>query len=153
MKQDVTILVAEDDEGHFELIRKNLERAGVGGQILRFADGQHLLDFFSQPPGSGRDGAQYLIILDIRMPRLNGGGVLERLKRDRELRKIPVLVLTTADDPQEVERHHALGCGVYVVKPLDYDAFVDAIHRLGRFLSVVRFPTIEPSRVGRETCP
>src|SRR5579862_924239 len=106
MTQEVVILVAEDDEGHARLIQKNLSRAGLHNPIQRFANGQEALDFlFRRGPGPHRGGdTSYLLLLDIRMPKVDGVEVLRQIKSDPELRKMPVIMLTTTDDPREVER-------------------------------------------------
>ncbi|POR00849.1 hypothetical protein AU468_09380 [Alkalispirochaeta sphaeroplastigenens] len=144
MKHEVVILIAEDDEGHADLIRKNLARAGIVNRIIHFVDGQEVIDFlFSQGEGLQRtSGEAYVLLLDIRMPKLDGAEVLERIKADRELRKIPVMMITTTDDPREVERCHDLGCSSYITKPVEYEGFVHAIRQLGLFLSVVQVPQI-----------
>ncbi len=144
MNQEVIILIAEDDEGHAELIRKNLHRAGIANKILPFRDGQEVVDFlFRRAPGPQRtSGEAYVLLLDIRMPKLDGTEVLAQIKADPELRKIPVVMITTTDDPREVERCHALGCSSYLTKPVEYDAFVNAIRQLGLFLAVVQVPKI-----------
>ena len=77
------------------------------------------------------------------MPKLDGVEVLRRIKSDPELRKLPVILLTTTDDPREVSRCHALGCNNYIVKPVDYERFADAIRNLGLFISLVEIPEIE----------
>lgn len=147
MNQDVIILVAEDDEGHAGLIRKNLARAGIANQLLHFKDGQAIVDFlFKQGEGPHRQpGVPYVLLLDIRMPKLDGTEVLKLLKADQELRKIPVIMITTTDDPREVEKCHAIGCSNYITKPVDYDAFVNAIRQLGLFLAVVQVPALHGS--------
>lgn len=145
MKHEVTILVAEDDAGHAGLIRKNLARAGITNEIKHFLDGQAIIDFlFCQGDGEHRDqkGA-YVLLLDIRMPKLDGTEVLRRIKADPDLRKIPVVMITTTDDPREVERCHELGCSNYITKPVEYDAFVNAIRQLGLFLAVVQIPALK----------
>jgi len=144
MNREVIILIAEDDDGHAELIRKNLNRAGIANQIIHFSDGQEVVDFlFRQGPGSHcKSGEAYVLLLDIRMPKMDGTEVLEQIKTDVELRKIPVIMLTTTDDPREVEHCHVLGCSNYITKPVEYDSFVDAIRRLGLFLSIVQVPAI-----------
>jgi len=76
------------------------------------------------------------------MPQVDGAEVLRQVKEDKELRKIPVIMLTTTDDPREVERCHALGCSSYIVKPVDYDKFADGIKNLGLFISLVEVPQI-----------
>lgn len=144
MNQEVVILIAEDDEGHAGLIRKNLARAGIVNKILHFKDGQQTLDFLMRTGrGPGREsGRSYVLLLDIRMPKLNGAEVLALVKADPELRKIPVIMITTTDDPREVDRCHALGCNNYITKPIEYEDFVYAIRQLGLFLSVVQVPAL-----------
>ena len=142
--RQIVILIAEDDVGHARLIEKNLARAGLNNPIIRFENGQAILDFLFRgagPPRRNPDTA-YLLLLDIRMPQVDGAEVLRQVKEDKELRKIPVIMLTTTDDPREVERCHALGCSSYIVKPVDYDKFADAIKNLGLFISLVEVPQI-----------
>jgi CheY-like chemotaxis protein len=144
MTRDVIVLIADDDAGHARLIEKNLNRAGLMNKVLRFEDGQQILDFlFGRGEGAKRSSdAAYLLLLDIRMPKVDGVEVLRQLKGDPELRKIPVSMLTTTDDPREVERCHALGCNNYIVKPVDYDKFSEAIRQLGLFISLVQVPEV-----------
>lgn len=144
MTREVVILIADDDDGHARLIEKNLTRAGLHNPIERFANGQLILDYLFRR-GSGPHRATdtpYLLLLDIRMPQVDGVEVLRQLKGDPELRKIPTIMLTTTDDPREVERCHAVGCSNYVVKPVDYDKFAEAIKQLGLFISLVEVPGI-----------
>jgi CheY-like chemotaxis protein len=145
--EEVVILIAEDDEGHAALIQKNLKRAGLRNEFMRFRDGQEVLDFlFRQGDGPHRKPAcQYLLLLDIRMPKVDGVDVLRRVKASPDLRKMPVVMITTTDDPQEVDRCHDLGCSSYITKPIDYDKFVAAIRQLGLFLMVVKLPQINGS--------
>lgn len=145
MTKEVVILIADDDPGHIRLIEKNLSRAGLHNSIQKFEDGQQVLDFFfakGKGPHRKRD-ASYLLLLDIRMPKVDGIEVLRQLKEDKALRRIPVIMLTTTDDPREVSRCHALGCNNYIVKPVDYERFAEAIRNLGLFISLVEIPEIE----------
>jgi CheY-like chemotaxis protein len=144
MTEQVVILVAEDDEGHAKLIEKNLARAGLKNEILRFENGQTVLDFlFRRGRGPKRlADTAYLLFLDIRMPKVDGVEVLRQIKADAELRKLPVIVLTTTEDPREVERCHVIGCSNYIVKPVDYDKFVEAIKQLGLFIALVKVPLL-----------
>lgn len=145
MNQEVVILIAEDDEGHAELIRRNLERAGIANPIIHFRDGRAAVDFlFCEGNGPHRTaGDAYVLLLDIRMPKLDGTGVLARIKADPILKKIPVIMVTTTDDPREIALCHELGCSHYITKPVEYDAFVETIRRLGLFLSIVKVPTVD----------
>ena len=144
MKKEVSILIAEDDMGHAALIRKNILRAGITNSILHFKDGQELLDFlFKKEDSPHRTGeVSYLLLLDIRMPKIDGVEALRQIKEDKEFRKMPVIMLTTTDDPREVENCHKLGCSNYITKPVDYEKFVDVIKKLGLFLMVVEVPGI-----------
>ena len=144
LKKEMVILIAEDDEGHATLIKKNLARSGILNQIIHFKDGDETLDFLlRRGKGPHREtGSHYLLLLDIRMPRVDGIEVLRQVKEHDELRKIPVIMITTTDDPREVDRCHALGCSHYITKPVDYDMFVKAIRQLGLFLLVIEVPTI-----------
>ncbi|HEX7086796.1 MAG TPA: response regulator [Vicinamibacterales bacterium] len=140
--EPLSILLAEDDEGHATLVQRNLKRAGLANEIVRVRDGQAVLDFVhGRGPWKGRPpNGPLLLLLDIRMPRLDGTEVLRRLKSDPATARLPVVMLTTTDDPREVQRCYELGCSIYITKPIVYDEFVEAIRRLGLFLSIVRVP-------------
>jgi len=139
-----TILIADDDDGHAFLVEDNLRRGGVEATYLRFNDGQELLDFLfgrTADPAFKR-GEPYLLLLDIRMPKVDGVTALQQIKADKELRKLPVIMLTTTEDPREVDRCHALGCNIYIHKPVSYEAFAHAITQLGNFVSLVQVPRV-----------
>lgn len=145
MKKEVTIVLAEDDMGHATLIQRNLRRSGIINEIVHLKDGDEALDFLFRrvPDPSLIRGRCYLLLLDIKMPKIDGVEVLRQIKSDPELRKMPVIMLTTTDDPREVERCHTLGCSCYIVKPVGYDRFVMAIRQLGLFLEIVEVPRID----------
>jgi CheY-like chemotaxis protein len=138
------ILIVDDDEGHAILVKDNLEAAGLSNRIEQFRDGQAVLDFFF-PSRSGPHavkGGTYLILLDIRMPKVDGIEVLRRLKADPQLQSLPIIMLTTTDDTREVERCYALGCNIYLQKPVDYGKFAEAIRRLGMFVTLLHVPPV-----------
>lgn len=140
MNRDAVILVVEDDDGHFALIQRNLCRSGVNNQIIHFSDGQQILDFFDGHIFKQHD--KYVILLDLRLPKVSGFEVLTFLKSHSKLKTIPVVILTTANTPQDVHRCHELGCALYIVKPVEYDLLVDSIQRIGAFLNVIEIPKI-----------
>ncbi len=140
MSKDPTILIVEDDEGHAILIRQNLENAGLENHMEHFRDGQAILDFFFDRRHQANE--TYLILLDIRMPKVDGIEVLRRLKAHPEFRKLPVIMLTTTDDTREIERCHQLGCNGYIQKPVDYDRFAEAIRRIGLFVPLLLVPSL-----------
>lgn len=148
MTREVVILIAEDDAGHSKLIEKNLKRIGLHNPILHFENGQSILDFlfFRGKDRKRSPDTPYLLLLDIRMPKVDGVEVLRQVKEDSELKKLPVIMLTTTDDPREVARCHAFGCSHYIVKPVDYEKFSEAIKQLGLFVSLVQIPQLNGSR-------
>lgn len=138
----VTIVLVDDDEGHTELVRRNLRRAGIDNELVCFESGLPALDFVMR---LGRyaersNNAGVLMLLDINMPGVDGVEVLRRVKSNPDTRAIPVIMLTTTDDPREVSRCYGLGCNVYVTKPIQPSAFLEAIKRLGLFLSIIKIP-------------
>ena len=142
-KQSVIIMLVEDDDGHRLLICENLRAGGIVNEILEMRDGQQAMDYltrrgqYQDPAKSPRPG---LILLDIKMPKVDGYAVLEKIKADPQLRLIPVLMLTSTDDQAEVNRCYTLGANGYVVKPVRYEEFQERIKALGLFLDIVRFP-------------
>lgn len=144
MNQPPVVLIAEDDEGHAILMRQNFALAGVENPIEHFRNGQAILDYlFKRGPGPVReDGRNYVVLLDIRMPKVDGVEVLRRIKADPELRLLPVIMITTTDDAREVARCHELGCSVYLQKPVDYEKFAEAMQRLGLFLRLMKAPAL-----------
>lgn len=142
---EIVVIIAEDDDGHAALIKKNLRRGGITNETLRFKNGEEVLDFLFKK-GKGQQiqsGFSYLLLLDMRMPKIDGIEVLRQVKADDVLRKMPVIMLTTTDDPAEVNKCHHLGCNSYVVKPINYESFVNVIKQLGIYLKIVQLPLFE----------
>ena len=137
---DVNILLAEDDDGHAELIKDLLIEVGVRNPITRFRDGQEVLDFLANPDSLRNHS--YLLLLDIRMPRVNGVDVLRHMKGDDLLKDIPVIMLTTTDDPREVQNCYQLGCNCYITKPVEFGQFTSVLKQLGLFLLIVQVPKL-----------
>ena len=138
----VTILLVEDDPGHARLIEKNLRRANITNSIVIVPDGQQAVDYlFNEGTYAGqKNPAPLLVLLDLNLPILDGYQVLQKMKSDPRTQPIPVIILTTADDPREIMKCYELGCNVYVTKPVDYDQFSEAVTKLGLFLSIVQIP-------------
>ena len=144
IQREVTILIAEDDDGHAELIREHLQDSGIHNPIIRFANGQEAWNFLSRSgPGAHRETKKaYLLLLDIRMPKIDGVEVLRRIKADADLRMIPVIMLTTTNDPREVQECYELGCNSYITKPVNYEHFAEALKRLGLFITIIQVATL-----------
>ncbi|GJE48479.1 Response regulator rcp1 [Methylobacterium tardum] len=138
----VSIVMIEDDEGHARLIERNIRRAGVNNEIVPFQNGTSALEYLFGPDGSGLASARrhLLILLDLNLPDMTGLDILEKVKANPHTRRSPVVVLTTTDDSQEIQRCYDLGANVYITKPVNYDGFANAIRQLGLFFSVMEVP-------------
>jgi CheY-like chemotaxis protein len=139
-RKPVTILLVEDDDGHARLLEKNLRRGGVVNHLARVADGREAVDYVSRQ-GRYQDAVLYpfpgVVLLDVRMPRLDGFEVLAYLKRDPELMKIPVIMLTSTDNQNEINRAYEMGANGYVVKPVSVESFIDRVVKLGMFIEII----------------
>jgi CheY-like chemotaxis protein len=143
-QEPLTIIMIEDDEGHATLIERNIRRAGVSNEIVKFASGAPALDYLIG--GGGKPGVQngrpYMVLLDLNLPDMLGVDILKKLKETPKTERIPVIVLTTTDDKSEIQRCYDLGANVYVTKPVNYENFANAIRQLGLFFSVVQVPEL-----------
>lgn len=140
-KKYIRIIIAEDDDGHAELIREAIEEAGVKNPIVRFRNGEQCWSFFENEIENGFDGTNdfgFLLLLDINMPGMGGIEVLKRVKQSPKLKSIPVIMLTTTDDPREVNECYKIGCNIYMTKPIDYQEFTETLKRLGLFKQIVQ---------------
>jgi CheY-like chemotaxis protein len=140
--ESVVIVLAEDDDGQASLVERNIRRAGFTNGFIRLKDGQEALDFFkSEGAFAGvTPPATMVLLLDINMPRIDGIEVLRQLRGSPDTSMIPIIMLTTTDNPKEIDRCYQLGCNVYITKPVEPDAFIESIKRLGFFLQVVKLP-------------
>jgi CheY-like chemotaxis protein len=145
--QPFMILLAEDDDGHATLVERNLRRAGLANEIVRARDGQEALEYVRCEGKYASRASQgpLLVLMDIKMPRLDGVEALRQLKADKRTERVPVIMLTTTDDPREIQNCYDLGCNIYVTKPVTYEPFVEAIRRLGLLLAIVCVPPEEVS--------
>jgi len=136
------ILLAEDNPADVELTMEAFRAAHLANEIIHLSDGEAVLDwlhargsFTARPPG-----LPALLVLDLKMPKVTGLEVLQQLKSDVRLRTLPVVVLTSSREEQDVVRSYRLGVNGYVVKPVDYHAFIEAVGRLGVFWALVNEP-------------
>lgn len=142
-QRSVTIVMIEDDEGHARLIERNIRRAGINNGIRHFTDGTSSLEYLTTHEEGPALNGPALVLLDLNLPDMSGTDILARIKSDEKLKRTPVVVLTTTDDKVEIQRCYDLGCNVYITKPVNYEAFADAIRQLGLFLSVIQVPEVE----------
>jgi two-component system response regulator len=140
----VEILLVEDSDADAELITRSLRKSKVVNRLVRVRDGVEALEFvFREGSFEGRGGGQpRLILLDLKMPRLGGIDVLRRLKADEHTRVIPVVVLTSSAEEQDVLESYKLGVNSYLVKPVAFADFTQVIAQTGLYWAVMnRIPT------------
>jgi CheY-like chemotaxis protein len=135
-----SIIMIEDDPGHARLIEKNLRRAGIGNDLTHIDNGAKAVDYFFGAEGGNTKQQQVLVLLDLNLPEIDGYEIIRRMKGDERTKAIPIIVLTTTDNPREIDRCYELGCNVYITKPVECENFSDAIRKLGLMLAVVKVP-------------
>jgi two-component system response regulator len=135
----IEILLVEDSDADAELVLRALRKGGVVNKVMRLRDGVEAMDFlFREGAFNQRSGGQpRLVLLDLKMPRLGGIDVLRRLKVDERTRMIPVVVLTSSAEEQDVAESYRLGVNSYLVKPVEFTAFTSVITKAGLYWAVM----------------
>jgi len=134
-----TILLAEDNQNDVDLTILALSEYNLANNIVVVNDGVEVLEYLtSQGKFKGRKpGYPAVILLDLKMPRLDGIGVLKDIKSDPVLKQIPVVMVTSSREETDLVQSYKLGVNAYVVKPVDFSQFIDAIKQLGAFWAVL----------------
>jgi CheY-like chemotaxis protein len=129
------ILLAEDNANDVELILTAFQDAGLANEIVVAHDGQEAMDFlYSRGAYTGRPStAPALVLLDLKMPRVDGREVLRVMREDPALRTVPAVILTSSKEEADLLETYRLGANAYVVKPVAFDEFINAVGRLGIF--------------------
>jgi CheY-like chemotaxis protein len=142
--QPITILLADDDEEDRMLTAGALEESRVVNDLRFVEDGDELLDYlyqrgkYSDPSSSPPPG---LILLDLNMPRKDGREALREIKADPDLRRIPIVVLTTSKAEEDIYRTYDLGANSFVTKPVSFDGLVNVMRDIGRYwIEIVELP-------------
>lgn len=135
--KELVILIAEDDDGHAELIQSGLVESGVRNKIIRFSNGEDAWNFLYASKKQ-KNSKYYLLLLDIHMPQMDGVEVLRLIKSDPKLKEMPVIILTTTDDPREIEECYQIGCNIYITKPVEFVKFAETLNHLGLFLQIIK---------------
>ena len=136
------ILLVEDSLNDIELILTSLAENNLGNEVVVVRDGEEALDYIYRRGvfRLRREGNPVVVMLDLKLPKVDGFEVLGRLKSDPNLRMIPVVVLTSSREERDLSRCYELGTNAYVVKPIDFHEFVDVIKNLGLFWAIINEP-------------
>lgn len=140
-----TILLAEDSPHDAEMTVDALREAHLANPIVRVEDGVETLDYLLRRGryADREDGDPAVLLLDIKMPRMDGLEVLRELRQDKHLKRLPVVILSSSREESDLARSWDLGVNAYVVKPVDADRFFEAVRTLGRFWAVLNEPPVE----------
>lgn len=143
-REPVVILLADDDADDRMFTRRALVESRLANELHCVEDGEELLDYlrraggYADPASSPRP---HVILLDLNMPRLSGREALEQIKADPTLRSIPVVVLTTSDEEEDVFRSYHLGASSFITKPVTFEGLVEVMRGLGNYwFEIVRLP-------------
>ena len=141
----VDILLVEDNPQDAELIIRAIKKQNIANPLFNAEDGAEALDFiFCRGKFSTRDGSiqPRVILLDLKLPKVNGLEVLKEIKMDERTRSIPVVVVTSSQEDPDIKAAYTLGANSYVVKPVSSDAFIDAMSKLGLYWLLVNKPPL-----------
>lgn len=142
-----SILLVEDNPDDEALTLRALDKSGVNGNVVVVRDGAEALDYlFCRGPYAGRDVSQtpVMVLLDLKLPKLGGIEVLKEMRRDDRMRCIPVVVLTSSREQQDIQNSYSSGANSYVRKPVDFVEFTEAVKQLGTYWLRINEP---PPRV------
>ena len=136
------ILLVEDDHRDVELSMTALEEYKLANEVVIARDGQQALDFLYCRGGFENRIKENpaVILLDLKLPKINGLEVLQQIRSDERLKMIPVVVLTSSQEEKDMVRSYALGVNAYVVKPVDFHQFINAVKELGVFWAIINEP-------------
>lgn len=140
---NIDIVFVDDNMDDATLTLHALKKGGLSNTIIHLKDGAEALNFmYAKDRFTSRDKTQYpkLILLDLKMPKISGIEVLEKLKSDSELKAVPVVILTSSKEDPDVKRCYELGANSYIVKPVESENFFWAIKELGFFWMILNHP-------------
>jgi two-component system, response regulator len=133
---EVEILLVEDDTADAELTMRALRRNNLVNRIHWVRDGEEALDYmFASGSYSGRERTSLpkLVLLDLKMPKVDGMQVLRRLKADPATQAVPVVIMTSSNEERDVAHSYDLGANSYIVKPVQFEAFLDTVAKIGLY--------------------
>lgn len=137
---EVEIVIVEDNPNDAELILRAFHKHNMANQVVHLKDGAEALDFFFPPNGPAPGGAKAalkVVLLDLKLPKVDGIEVLRRLKANERTRSIPVVVLTSSTEQRDLQDAYELGVNSYVAKPIKFDEFAKAVANLGLYWLVL----------------
>ena len=148
MNNPTDILLVEDNPNDVKLTLHAFAHHHLANKLHVVRDGEEALDFvFCRGPYAGRDLRQppKIILLDLKLPKVDGHEVLRQIKADPRTRMIPVVVLTSSQEERDIEESYHSGVNSYIVKPVDFEQFVESVRALGMYWLLLNHPPVMPS--------
>lgn len=141
--QQVEILLAEDSPADAEMTLRTLKKRGIANRVVWVKDGAEALDYlFSEGQYANRpNGFPKLVLLDLKMPRMDGLQVLQRMKQDARTQTIPVVMMTSSREEGDLFASYKLGVNSFVVKPVDFDSFAETVAEVGMYWMITNQAT------------
>ena len=141
--REIEIVLVEDNPHDAELTQRALKSHNLANKLIWLKDGVEALDFiFAQGTYSDRliDSPLKIVLLDLKLPRVNGLEVLEKIKSDQRTRTIPIVVLTSSSEERDIVTSYNFGVNSYILKPVDFDKFIDAVREVGLYWLLLNRP-------------
>jgi two-component system, response regulator len=149
MINQVEVLLVEDNIHDAEMTIRSLKKVNLANNLVHVKDGEEALEFiFAKGKFAGRDivNGPKVILLDIKMPKVDGIEVLRRIKSNEATRCIPVVIMTSSKEEQDIISSYELGVNSYVVKPVDFEGFAKAVSQLGMYWLITNQPLLSPNK-------
>jgi two-component system, response regulator len=143
MNTPIKILLVEDNPRDAEVTLRALRKRNLGNDVIHVKDGQQALDWLFGPNPDGREDGNLpkLVLLDLKLPKIDGLEVLKAIRSDPRTRLLPVVVMTSSSEQRDVVESYERGVNSYVVKPVEFDSFSAAVAELGHYWLIVNHPT------------
>ena len=145
INEAVEILLVEDNPNDVELTMRALKKNHLANKVLVVIDGAQALDFIFHTgayAGRGTDNHLKIILLDLKLPKVNGIEVIRKIKSDEKAKVIPIIVLTSSEEEKDVTESYGLGVNSYIVKPVDFDKFAKTVADIGLYWLLINKPPV-----------
>lgn len=130
---NLPILLVDDDPNDILIAKRAFAKAQIQNKIYVTRDGEEAIRFLQKKESYKAAPTPSIVLLDLKMPKVDGFEVLETIKSDEQLKSIPIIVLTTSERDQDIERAYNLGCNSFIVKPVSFHDFVDIVNEIKRY--------------------
>lgn len=136
-QNSIEIILVEDNPDDAKLTIRALKKGNLANNLLHLSDGEEVIQYLNQ---NKNNNLPKLILLDLKMPKIDGLEVIQHLKKDAKLKSIPIVVLTSSKENKDIKKAYELGANAYIVKPVDFENFSQAVSEIGVFWLIINQP-------------